>query len=102
MGDRRSAPRCGRRCELQSGMFPSGDQAYGLDEFVPGLPLSGQHPLTCRRQSIEAAPALTRLLYPRALDPAALLKAIEQRIERVEVEHQPTARLRLDQLAELV
>ena len=61
-----------------------------------------QHALTCWRQSIEAAPALARLLDPRPLDPAALFEAIEQRIEQVEVKHQPPARPRFDQLAELI
>src|SRR6266540_2459051 len=89
-------------CCFQSGMFPSRHQAHGLDELVPGLALSGQHTLTCRRQPIEAAPALARLLNPRPLDPAALLEPIEQRIERIEVEHEPPARQRLDQLAKLV
>ena len=74
--DRRSAARCGRMCALQSGMFPSRDQPDGLDELVPGLALSRQHTLTCRRQPIEAPPALARLLDPRPLDPAALLEAI--------------------------
>ena len=89
-------------CDFQSGMFASRDQPDGLDELVPGLALSRQHTLTCRRQPIEAAPALARLLDPRPLDPAALFEAIEQRIERVEVEHQPPARLRLDELAEFI
>ena len=69
---------------------------------IPGLALSRQHALTCRRQPIEAAPALARLLDPRPLDPAALFEAIEQRIERIEVEHQPAVRPRFDQLAKLV
>ena len=83
-------------------MFSSRDQPDGLNELIPGLPLSRQHPLTCRRQPIETAPTLARLLDPRSFNPAALLEAIQQRIERVEVEHQPPARLRLDQLAEFV
>src|SRR5262245_12917018 len=100
--DRRSDARRGRMCGFQSGMFPSRDEAYGLDEVVPGSALSGQYALTGRCQAIEAAPSLARLLDPRPLDPAALLEAIEQRIERVEVEHQPPARLRLDQLGQFI
>src|SRR5262245_14868888 len=83
-------------------MFASRDQPDGLDEFVPGLALSRQDALSCRRQPIEAPPALAFLLDPGSPDPTALLEAIEQRIERVEVKHQPPARLHLDEFAELV
>ena len=65
-------------CRFQSGMFSSRDHAHRLDELVPGLPLSLKYALAGRRQSIEAASALPGLLDPRALDPAALLQAIEQ------------------------
>ena len=102
VGDRRSDARRERMWGFQSGMLPSRDEPHGIDELVPGLALSEQHALTCRRQPIEAAPALAGFLDPCPLDPTALLEAIEQRIERVEVEHQPPARLCLDQLAELV
>src|SRR4026209_2498135 len=83
-------------------MFASRNQPYGLDELVPGLALSYQHPLTGGGEPIEAAPALTRLLDPRPFAPAAPFQAIEERIERVEMEHQPPARLGFDQLAKLV
>src|SRR4051812_47884021 len=127
-----SAVTCGRMCCFQSGMFPSRDQPDGLDELVPGLALSRQHALPCRRQPIKpppalalAAPAQVRRLPPRParpfrrnpknrppalarffdpppLDPAALSETIEQRIERIEVKPQPPARVRLDQFAKLV
>ena len=56
-------------------MFASRDQPDGLDELVPGLALSRQRALACRRQTIEAEPALARFLDPGSLDPAALLEA---------------------------
>src|ERR671921_804842 len=93
---------CRKSTQGRSGGFASRDQPYGLDEVVPGLALPHQHALPHRCEPVEAAPALTRLLDPCALDPAALLEAIEQRIERVEMEHQPPARPCLDQLAKLV
>jgi hypothetical protein len=83
-------------------MFASRDQPDSLDELVPGLALSRQHTLTCCRHAVEAASALARLLNPGPLDPTSLFEAIEEWIEGVEVEHQPPAGLRLDQLAELI
>src|SRR5262249_16959967 len=88
-GERRSDARRGRMSGLQSGMFSSRDQPNGLYELVPGLALSQQHATSRRRQPIEAAPALAGLLDPGACDPPPLLEAIEQRIERVEMEHHP-------------
>ena len=76
----------GRQLVERSGLFASRDQSYGLDELVPGLALSRQHALTCRRQPIEPPSSLACLLDPRSLDPSAFLEAIEQRIERVEME----------------
>src|SRR5262245_2817569 len=110
-----SAERRARMSGLQSGpasddpgrvdgsdMFRSRHEADRLDEGVPGLALLRQRLLACRREAVEAATALPRLLDPRALDPAALLEAIEQGVERVQMEDQPPAGLRVDQLAELV
>src|SRR5688572_2817201 len=88
-----------RMCGFQSGMFASRHLSNRFNELIPGLPLSQQHTLTRGRQPIETAPALAGLLHPRALDPPALLEAVEQRIERIEVEYQPAAGLRLDELA---
>jgi hypothetical protein len=83
-------------------MFASCDKSDGLDELVPRLALSRQYPLAGRRQPIEAEPALARLLDPCPFDPRALLEAIEQWIEGVEVEHQPPAGFHLGQFAELI
>ena len=102
VGDRRSDSRRERMCGFQSGMFPSRDEPHGIDELVPGPALLEQYTLTSGRDPVEAAPPLAGLLDPCPLDPAAFLEAIEQRIERVEVEHQSPARLCLDQLAQLV
>src|SRR5262245_42856079 len=83
-------------------MIASRDEPHRVDERLPGLALTRQHAAPFRRQLIEAAPALPGLLHPLALKPAALLEAIQQRIERRQVELQLPARAAFDQLAELV
>src|SRR5262249_26966179 len=55
-----------------------------------------------RRQRVEAAPPLASLLHPAAAQPAALFEAVEERVERGDVEFQLALRLRLDQLADFV
>src|SRR5687768_1997127 len=100
--DRRSDAKRERMCGVQSGMFASRHLSNRFNELIPSLPLSQQHTLTGGRQPIETAPALAGLLDPCALNPPALLEAVEQWIERIEVEHQPAAGLHLDQLAEFV
>src|SRR6188768_605462 len=83
-------------------MLVSGDTADGIDEGVPGLALAGEHLAALGRHLIEAPAPFAGFLDPGALNPAALFEAIEQRIERINVEDELAARARLDQLAELV
>src|SRR5262245_59662208 len=85
-----------------SSTFNSRDPADRVGELAPGVALRLQHLLSGRRQPVVAAAALTRPLDPAALDPAALLEAIQQRIQRRDAELQHTARARFDQLAEVV
>src|SRR5262245_49783341 len=101
-GSRESVERYGRRYAFQSGMIAPRDEPHGVDEGLPRLSLPGEHATTFRRQLIEAAPALAGLLDPLALEPSALLEAVEEWIQGREVEFQLSGRACLDQLAELV
>src|SRR5579862_2855728 len=83
-------------------MLESGDAVDGFDELAPGGALRVEHLRALGRQAVVAAPALARLLDPASLNPAALLEAIEQRIERGDAEAQEAARADFDQLAEVV
>src|SRR5262245_19848894 len=74
----------------------------GRHEGLPGAALRREHPSAFEGQPVVAPPALPRLLDPPALDPAALLEPVEQRIERRDVEAQRAVRARLDQLADVV
>ena len=69
-------------------MFVSSDAAHGLDECCPRLALLGQYAAPFPGHLVEPAAPLAGLLDPGALDPSALLEAIEQRIERIDVERQ--------------
>src|SRR5262245_18858495 len=86
----------------QSGTFDSRDPTDRVRDLTAGVALRLQHLLAGWREPVVPAPALARLLDPAALDPAALLEAIQQRIERRDAELQHTARARFDQLAEVV
>src|SRR6185503_13432904 len=101
-----SSSRCWRIswliCRGHSGMFHPGDAADRPGELAPGAALRGQHLRAGRGQAVIAAPALAGLLDPAALDPAALLEAVEQRIEGGDAELQHAARSRFDQLAQVV
>src|SRR5262245_46473045 len=83
-------------------MFHSRDAANGQDEFAPRVALRRQDVGADRRQPVIAAPPLPGFLDPATEDPAALLEAIEQGIERGDAEFQDAARSRLDELAEVV
>src|SRR5687768_9604224 len=87
---------------LQSGMILLRNPLDRVNEFGPVAALRRQHAAAFGCQPVEPAPALVRLLDPLAGDPAALLEAVEQRIERRHLELQPAARALLDQLADLV
>src|SRR5215510_3799370 len=103
----RSGERCrpdkrGRTCCVQSGMFVSCDALNSVNECCPGLALSSQHPPALRRDFVEAAASLVGLFDPGALDPATLLKAIEQGIEGVNVKRDLAAGARVDQFTQLI
>src|SRR5262245_37447042 len=83
-------------------MFHSSDAADREDEFAPRVTLRRQDVGADRRQPVIAAPPLPGFLDPPPQDPAALLEAIEQGIERGDAEFQDAARSRLDELAEVV
>src|SRR5262245_59924277 len=74
----------------------------GLDERPPRVALRCQDVRTGGREAVVAPAALPGLLDPAALDPAAFFEAIQQRIKGCDTERDGTARLRLDQLAQLV
>src|SRR3712207_5459433 len=83
-------------------MFDSRDASDGLDELKPRVALRRQNLLALGRQAVVAASALARLLDPATLNPAALLKPVEQRVERRDVEAQQPARALLDEAPDLV
>jgi hypothetical protein len=64
--------------------------------------LRGQHFAAGRRDLVVAAPPLPRLLHPPALDQAALLEAIEHRIERCHVKSQLAVGAVVDEPRDLV
>src|SRR5215204_2142756 len=87
---------------FHSGMICSRDSGDRFDELAPVIALCGQHAPAVGRDAVEAPPALARFLHPPARDPAALLEAIEQRIQGCDLEVQPAVRALVDQLADLV
>src|SRR5262249_49945406 len=101
-----SSSRCCRISSLiargHSGMFVSSNPADGLDEIAPRVALRSQHARAGWRQPVVAPPPLARLLDPAALDPAALLQPVEQRVERCDAEAEQATRARFDQLAQVV
>src|SRR2546422_64782 len=86
----------------ESGMFASGHSPHGLHERRPGLLLLCQHAFPISRQLVEAAAPLVWLFDPGTLDPSALLEAVEQGIEGIDVECELTAGPRVDQLPEII
>jgi hypothetical protein len=66
-------------------MIDSGDEPHRLDEAFPRIPLGGEDSAPGRCQAEEAAPALAGLLNPSPLQSSALLQAIEQGIQRGDV-----------------
>src|SRR5215469_1222267 len=91
---------------LHSGMFRSrdrrGNAIHRLDERVPAASLGGQDFLPWRGKAVVAAPPLSCLFHPSALNPAALLQAIEQRVERGHVKAQRASRAPFNQFTDLV
>src|SRR5690606_26768219 len=78
------------------------DEAHRVDEARPGFALAREYAATFRGQRIEAAAPLAGLLDPAALQPAALLQPIQQRVQRSDVKADAARGAVLDQLADLV
>src|SRR4029079_18764653 len=87
---------------FHSGMFGSCDLLNRVDELAPVAPLRGEDLAPFDGQAVEAPPALAGFLDPPPGDPAALLEAVEQRIERRHLELEAAARALLDQLADFI
>src|SRR5581483_718186 len=85
-----------------SGMFHSGNPVYCLNESAPAALLSCQHFLAFRCQFVIATATLSGFLYPSPLYPASLFQAVEQRVERSDVETDNAVGSRFDQFADLV
>src|SRR5688500_19907079 len=83
-------------------MVRSGDQIHGGDERLPRVALLREHAPAFNGQGIEATSPLAWLFHPPAVQPAAFFEAIEQRIERGDIELHPAFGPALDQLADLV
>src|SRR5262249_52307748 len=74
----------------------------GGDEALPVGALLGKHFPARLGDPIVAAASLPRLLDPPSLDPAAILHAVERRVQGRQREPDAAARSLLDQLADLV
>jgi hypothetical protein len=83
-------------------MVDSREEAHRVHERLPGVPLPRQHAAAFGGQAVEAAAALAGLFHPLALQPAAFFQAIQQRVERGNVELELAGGLRLDPLADLI
>src|SRR6266705_3064571 len=83
-------------------MFHPGDATDCGDELAPCIALRGEHLRALRREAVVPAAALAGLLDPPAVNPPALLEAIEHGVERGDAERENAARSGLDQLAEVV
>ena len=70
------------------GQACSRDAPHGFDECGPRLPLLREHAPPFGGHLVEPAAPLVRLLHPGSLDPSALLEAVEQRIERIDMERE--------------
>src|SRR5262245_56962807 len=92
----------GVQCFEGSRMFRLRDASDRLDEVAPGVALNRQHSTAFWREAVIATPALSRPFDPLSVNPAALLEAIEERIERRDVKLQAAVRPAFDQLADFV
>src|ERR1051325_11170906 len=105
-GSRSSGPSVARtragQSRCMSGLAQPRHAVEGGEEAVPAAALAGECFFTLRRETVEAAAALAALLDPAALDQAATLEPVEDRIERGDVELQRAAGSPIDQLGELV
>src|SRR5262245_26809313 len=98
-------PRAARRASsdrAHSGMFEARDTVDGGDEVLPAAGLGGEHAPAGGGEAVVASAPDPRLLHPLPLDPAALLEAVQEGIERGDVVAQRASRALFDQLADLV
>src|SRR6186997_1476806 len=83
-------------------MTSSYDLIHGGNIGIPGVSLVLQKRTALSAQAIITAPGTSAVFDPAALDESLLFEAAKNRIERADPEMQPTARSRLDQLADFV
>jgi hypothetical protein len=67
-------------------MLKSGDAVHCDDKISPTISLLGEHFLARGGQAIEATAALIGFLDPATLYPPTFFEAIEQRVERSNIE----------------
>src|SRR5690242_3053783 len=91
-----------RIAAVHSGMFDSCDTAYRFDKLPPASALLLQNLLALPRKPVISPPSLICLFDPPPLNPAAILEAIEQWIERCYVEMQLAIRAALDKLPDVI
>src|SRR6267378_5580421 len=87
---------------FQSGMFYSCYLADDGDEILPALLLRTKLLLAFRRQLVISPSALLRLFHPSSVDPALLLQAMQQWIERRDMKLQGSAGSDLNQLRNVI
>src|SRR5206468_2655858 len=83
-------------------MLDSGNLVDGGNKFAPAGALCGQDFSAIGGETIIAASALARFFDPTSPDPAALLQAIKQGIERSDVELDDATGAALDQTPDVV
>src|SRR5262245_10697711 len=85
-----------------SGLAQPRDAVEGREEAVPAAALTEERLFTLRGETVETPTPLAALLDPAPLDQAAALEAVEDRVERGDVELQRAAGSAIDQLGQLV
>src|SRR5581483_10494928 len=87
---------------FQLRIFQPGDAVDGSNKFNPSAAVGLEHCAAAGSQLVITAPPLSFLLYPPPYNPATLLQAIKQGVQRCNVEAQRTLTAFLDELANLV
>src|SRR4051812_34180761 len=101
-GSRRDPVSAERTSARQSRIAHSGDAGDRLDELLPTLALGLENAAPRFGDRVVSAAALLGALDPASDDPAALLHAVEHRVERGDVEGEHAAGARFDQFRELI
>src|SRR5690349_14576154 len=78
------------------------DAIQRREKVLPDVALAGERLAPAPRELVIAAPALAGALDPAPFDQAAVLEAVQRRIERCDVEGDRPARAGGDQLSDLV